>query len=170
MTQCSKCYGGVEVYDRTCRTCGTSVRRSMQEVMSSSPTDSEHFQARSCHLLAIPGMIVMGPFSIYTTNFYGPVALIPLNLFIPLIYWLLHRHSPFVRKHGAEALNFQLLWTVAMYVLLLGTLFFTPELPFSVWLLSLIVWLAGTILVWIASNDMANMGKGKYPVRISLFR
>ena len=115
-------------------------------------------------------MIVMGPFSIYTTNFYGPWALLPLNLCIPLIYWLLHRQVPFVRVHGAEALNFQLLWTVAMYVLLLGTLFFTPELLFSVWLLSLIVWLAGTILVWIASNDMANMGKGKYPVRISLFR
>ena len=115
-------------------------------------------------------MIVMGPFSIYTTNFYGDWALLPLNLFIPLIYWLLHRQVPFVRVHGAEALNFQLLWTVAMYVLLLGTLFFTPELLFSVWLLSLIVWLAGTILVWIASNDMANMGKGKYPVRISLFR
>ena len=72
--------------------------------------------------------------------------------------------------HGAEALNFQLLWTAAMYVLLLSGLFIASELSFNVWLLSLIVWLAGTILVWTASNDVANMGDGKYPVRISLFK
>ena len=170
MPQCSKCHGGVEVYDRNCRTCGASVRRSMKEVISSSPTDDQHFQARSCHLLAIPGMIFMGPLSIYVTNFHWPLALLPMNLFIPLIYWLLHRQSPFVRMHGAEALNFQLLWTVVMYMLLLVPLLFTSELPFNIWLLSLIVWLAGSILVWVASNDMANMGKGEYPVRISLFK
>ena len=86
MAQCSKCHGGIKVYDRTCGNCGATLRRSLKELISSNPNDDQLFQARSCHLLAIPGMIVMGPFAIYTTNFYGPWALLPLNLCIPLIY------------------------------------------------------------------------------------
>ena len=114
-------------------------------------------------------MVVLGVFNIAATELFGWWGLLPINLAIPSIYWVLHRNSRFVWYHGAEVINFQLLWTAAMLAVLLvgGMQGFLP------WLLSraayLPLCLGGIILVLIISKDAANAGDGRYPLRIPLF-
>ena len=100
----------------------------------------------------------------------GMWAFVPLNLIIPFAYWLLNLKSQFVRRHGLQVLNFQILWTVAIYgIWLIPT--GTGVIGDWTWMLAhAVVWFGGMGLVWIASLDAASAGDGKYPIRIPTFR
>ena len=169
MPKCRACKMETHIYDLRCRTCGARPRRRGANRLDNAPTDTELSQARLCHLIALPGMVVLGAFNIAATELFGWWGLLPINLAIPSIYWVLHRNSRFVWYHGAEVINFQLLWTAAMLAVLLvgGMQGFLP------WLLSraayLPLCLGGIILVLIISKDAANAGDGRYPLRIPLF-
>ena len=47
----------------------------------------------------------------------GSLALIPVNVIVPLVYRWCHPKSRTIRTHAAEVLNFQLLWTLAIVAL-----------------------------------------------------
>ena len=170
MAQCAACRAEIPVYERRCQSCGAGVVRDANSLLANAPTDKELSQARLGHLLALPGMLIMAIYFGMAPEKFALWALLPLNLLIPFLYWLLHLESPFVRSHGAEVFNFQLLWTPVTYAVWF--------VPFGVGLVSGFVWmlahaviLAGGIgLVWVASNDAASVGDGKYPVRLPLFR
>ena len=172
MPKCRACKMEMHIYDRRCRTCGARPRRRGVNILDA-PTNAELSQARFCHLLALPGMLVLGVFNITATQLFGWWGLLPLNLALPSIYRILHRNSPFVWYHGAEVLNFQLLWTVAIAaVWFIGSMSGQAQ-----WLLPVLLWraaylplcLGGIILVLIISKDAANAGDGRYPLRIPLF-
>ena len=170
MAMCTVCKSEIPVYERRCQSCGAGVVRDADSLLANAPTDKELSRARWCHLLALPGMLVLAVLVDVASDRVGYLSLVPLNLLIPFVYWLPQLKSPFVRSHGAEVFNFQLLWTPATYAVWF--------VPFGVGLVSGFVWmlahavvLAGGIgLVWVASNDAASAGDGKYPVRLPLFR
>lgn len=109
-------------------------------------------------------MVILAVFFVILFASFALWGLLPLNLILPFTYWLGQRKSPFVRSHGAEVINFQVLWTVAMYVVI-----FMPDS--IVWFLAyLVVFLAGIVLVLLGSSNAANAGHGRYPIRIPLFR
>ena len=170
MAECTACRVEIAAYDRRCSNCGAGVRRDIEKLFAGAPTDKELSQARLCHLLALPGMLILGLLIETAVGRVGLLAFVPLNLLIPFVFWLSRLKSRFVRSHGAEVFNFQLLWTPATYAVWF--------VPFGVGLVSGFVWmlahavvLAGGIgLVWVASNDAASAGDGKYPVRLPLFR
>lgn len=171
MAECATCKAEIAVYDRRCRTCGAGVLRAANRLLSGAPTDKELSRARLVHLLALPGMLVLVLAYPLTADTIGLWALAPLNLLIPFVYWLLHLKSRFVRSHGAEVVNFQLPWTLTIYVawLLLGhtVLFGIESIGASLALLLLVI---GSGLVWLASIDAANAEAVKYIVRIPIFR
>ena len=171
MTECTACRAEIASYDRRCWNCGAGVKRDTGKLLSGAPTDEELHRARLCHLLALPGMLVLGLFYPVTADKLGLWSLAPLNLLIPFVYWLLHLKSPFVRSHGAEVFNFQLLWTPAIYVawLLLGQVVLFGVEPIGISLVVLLLAI-GSGLVWLASLDAASAGDGRYPIRLPLFR
>ena len=113
-------------------------------------------------------MLVLGLLIETAVDRVGVLAFVPLNLLVPFVFWLLTLKSRFVRSHGLQVFNFQLLWTVAMFLIW----FWFNTLAVGVvndlvWILAYLVVLMGGIgLVWIASNDAASAGDGKYPIRI----
>lgn len=170
MAQCNECKTELRVYEHRCRKCGARVRRDQGKLLSSSLSDKELSQAQFCHLLALPGMLFMGLFIFPAIAFLGLWGLLPVNLCIPFLYWLLSLKSPFVRGHAAKSLKFQLLWTLAVYSLWL-VLPNVGSIPDAVWILThVVVLLGGMTLVWTASTDAANGGAGKYFVRVPQVR
>lgn len=65
------------------------MRRRGVNILDDAPTDAELSQARFCHLLALPGMLVLGVFNIAATQLFGWWGLLPLNLALPSIYRIL---------------------------------------------------------------------------------
>ncbi|MXY44872.1 MAG: DUF4870 domain-containing protein [Dehalococcoidia bacterium] len=169
MAECSGCRAEIASFDRRCWQCGAGIKRDVGKLFAGAPTDKELSQARLCHLLALPGMLVLGILSYVALGMFGLLGLVPLNLIIPFAYWLLHSESRFVRGHAAEALNFQLLWTLAVYAV-----WFIPlgggVVNGYLWMfLHAVVLAGGVALVWIASLDAESAGNGRYPVRLPLF-
>ncbi len=171
MVECTACRVEVASYDRRCWNCGAGIRRDTDTLFSEAPTDKELHRAQLCHLLALPGMVILVIAYPVTADTLGLWALAPLNLIIPLAYWLLRRKSRFVRSHGAEVVNFQLPWTLAIcaawFWLVDVVIFWVLPIGISI---ALFLWVIGSALVWIASIDAANAGDGKYPFRIPIFR
>ena len=170
MAQCSGCKSELAVHEHWCRKCGARVRRTQSKLLSSSVSDRELTQAQFCHLLALPGMLFMGLFIFPAIAFLGLWGLLPVNLCIPFLYWLLSLKSRFVRGHAAKSLKFQLLWMLAIYAVWLVPLS-VESTPDALWILAhVVVLLGGMTLVWTASNDAANGGPGKYLVRVPRLR
>ncbi len=169
MAFCTACGAEIAVYDRRCQSCGAGVRKGgspfAPDLIAGAPTDDELSRARMCHLLALPGMVILAVFFLILFGAFALWGLLPLNLIVPFAYWLNQRSSPFVRGHGAEALNFQVLWTVVMYALI-----FVPISPLIWFLAYIVAFLGGVTLVLITSSDAASAGDGRYPIRIPLFR
>ena len=167
MAMCAVCKSEIPVYERRCQSCGAGVVRDANSLLANAPTDKELSQARWCHLLALPGMMILGIVIDVGFDKVGLLALTPLNLLIPFVYWLLQLKSWFVRSHGKEVLNLQVLWTLAMYAIGYVPL----PLAESVWWPTYFtVWLGGMGVVIIASTDASSAGDGRYPIRIPLFR
>ena len=168
MVRCSACKSEIAAYDRRCRMCGAGVRRSADELFADSPTDKELSRARLCHLIALPGMLIL---AILIEAAYGRIGLwafFPLNLVLPFVFWLLHLKSPYVRNHGLQALNFQLVWTAAIYAVWMIPTGHGVLGDWSWMLAHAVVWFGGMALVWISSLDASSAGDGKYPIRIPL--
>ena len=165
MALCSVCGTDIPVYERRCRSCGSGVVRDTDSRLANAPTDKELSRARWCHMLALPGMLILAVFIDVAFDRVGLWALVPLNLLIPFVYWLLHLKSRFVRSHGKEALNFQVLWSAAIY-----TIWFVPFplAEFIWWPTYLTVALGGMIMALVASRDAASAGDGRYPIRIPI--
>ncbi len=168
MVQCTACRAEIASYDRRCRSCGAGITRNVRALFAGAPTDKDLLHARMCHLLALPGMLILGVLIEPAFDRVGFLAFAPLNLLAPFVFWLSRLKSRFIRRHGLQVFNFQLLWTVAMYLIWLwsNVLGVGPLNDYSWMLVYLIVFLGGMGLVWIASNDAASAGDGKYPVRI----
>ena len=171
MDQCTACRAEIASYDRRCWQCGAGIKRAADKLFAGAPTDKDLSRARLAHLLALPGMVILGFFYIATVGGFGIIGLFPLNLLIPFVYWLLHLKSSFIRRHAAEALNFQLLWTPAIYVSWVWVAVEVTYGGFSygIWV-ALAIWIAGTWLVLVASKDAETAGDGKYLIRIPIFR
>ena len=170
MAMCSVCRTEIPVHERRCRSCGSGVVRDADGLLANAPTDKELRQARLVHLLALPGMLVFGLFIETAVDRVGVLAFVPLNLVVPFVFWLSNLKSSFVRSHGLQVFNFQLLWTVAMFLVW----YWFNRLAVGVvndlvWILAyLVVLIGGMALVWIASNDAESAGDGKYPIRIPI--
>ena len=156
MTECPTCYIKTPNLERHVQTCGSGELR--EGSISGLLTGKDLTQARLSHLLALPGMLI---FLVGSTEF-GLLALVALNIVAPLIYRWNHPESQTVWTHTTEALNFQVLWTGAMWVVMLIVPFFGLTLwPF--------VWIAGIALVLVMALDAASDRNGRYPVRFPLF-
>ena len=66
-----------------------------QQSASNAPTDKELSRARWCHLLALPGMLVLAVLVDVASDRVGYLSLVPLNLLIPFVYWLPQLKSRF---------------------------------------------------------------------------
>ena len=172
MAECAACRAEIASYDRRCWSCGAGIRRDTGKLLSGAPTDKELHRARLVHLLALPGMLILGLLIETAVGRVGLLAFVPLNLLVPFVFWLPLLKSRFVRSHGLEVFNFQLIWTVAMYLVWFWfNLLAAGVVNDLVWILAYLVVLVGGIaLVWIASNDAASAGNGKYPIRIPILR
>ena len=90
-------------------------------------------------------------------------ALVPFNILVPLILRSNHARSQSVRQHLTEVLNFQVLWSALLYLLVLVWLIIGIGLwPF--------VWFGGIIMVLFMTYDAGNGGDGRYLVRIPVFK
>ena len=116
MAQCPECDAQIPVYVRRCPTCGAGLRREVR-------SDAERRQARLCHLLPLPGMLLF----LVSWPALGVFALAPLNLVAPLIYRWRSPDSRTIRTHAGEVLNFQLLWTAVIGVLWLVLTLASPN-------------------------------------------
>ena len=116
MAQCIACESQVRVYQHYCPSCGARVPRGLVH------TSIVRYQARLCHLLALPGMVLF----VVSFPAFGVFALAPLNLIIPMFYRWCHPKSPTIRSHTTEVLNFQVLWTVTVAALGLIVVFTLP--------------------------------------------
>ena len=116
MAQCPECDAQIPVYVRRCPTCGSRLRREVR-------SDNERRQARLCHLLPLPGMLLF----LVSWPALGVFALAPLNLIAPLIYRWRSPNSRTIRTHAGEVLNFQLLWTAVIGVLWLVLTLASPN-------------------------------------------
>ena len=133
--------------------------------LANAPTDKELSRARWCHMLALPGMLILAVFIDVAFDRVGLWMLMPLNLLIPFVYQLLHLKSRFVRSHGKESLNFHVLRSVAVYAIWFVPF---PLAEFIWWPTYLTVSLGGMIVVLVASRDAAGAGDGRYPIRIPI--
>ena len=165
MALCSVCRAEIPVYERSCRSCGSGVVRDVDNLLANAPTDKELWLARLVHLLALPGMFVLGIIIDVALGRVGLLVLIPLNLVLPFLYWLPLLKLRFVRSHGKEVLNFQALWTLAMYAIWFVPF---PLAEFLWWPTYFTVLLGGIALVLIASKDAASAGDGRYPIRLPI--
>lgn len=160
MAQCPRCKTVTPYLDRHLRTCASREERDedVAKAVSGVRPGGELTQASLSHLLAIPGMLI---FLVGFTQF-GILSIVSLNIVALLIYRWSHPSSEIVTAHTTEALNFQLLWTVAMWIAML----IVPFFGLTVWPF---VWIAGIVLVLFMAFDAANYGKGRYPVKIPIF-
>ena len=170
MAQCAACRAEIPVYERRCQSCGAGVVRDANSLLANAPTDKELSQARLGHLLALPGMLILGVLFYAALGMFGILGLVSLNLIIPFVYWLAQRKSRFVRGHAAEALNFQLLWTLAIFAVWFVPLGSEGTLYLGFTLVYAVVLMSGIALVLIAAKDAATAGDGKYPIRVPIFR
>ena len=170
MAECIACRAEIASYDRRCWNCGAGVKRDTDKLFSGAPTNKELSRARLIHLLALPGMLILGVLFYAALGMFGLLGLMPLNLIIPFVYWLAQRKSRFVRGHAAEALNFQLLWTLAIYAVWFVPLGSEGALYLGFTLVYAVVLMSGIALVLIAAKDAASAGDGKYPIRVPIFR
>ena len=170
MAMCAVCKSEIPVYERRCQSCGAGVVRDANSLLANAPTDKELSQARLGHLLALPGMLILGVLFYTALGMFGLLGLVPLNLIIPFVYWLAQRKSRFVRGHAAEALNFQLLWTLAIFAVWFVPLGSEGALYLGFTLVYAVVLMSGIALVLIAAKDAASAGDGKYPIRVPIFR
>ena len=156
MAQCIACNAELAVYGRRCQSCGSGALRDGS--LSGLLTGKYLTQARLSHLLAIPGMLI------YLVGFteFGILSIVPLNIVAPLIYRWNHPATEAVWRHTTEALNFQVLWTAAMWVVIL----IVPFLGLTLWPL---VWITGIALVLVMALDAPSDRNGRYPVRFPLF-
>ena len=157
MTECPTCYIKTPNLERHVLACGSGELR--EGSISGLLTGKDLTQARLSHLLALPGMLI---FLVGLTEF-GLLSLVALNIVAPLIYRWNHPESQIVWTHTTEALNFQVLWTGAMWVVMIVVPFFGLTLwPF--------VRIAGIVLVLVIALDAASDRNGRYPIRLPLFR
>ena len=170
MEQCTACRAEIPVHERRCQSCGAGVVRDANSLLANAPTDKELSQARLGHLLALPGMLILGVLFYAALGMFGLLGLVPLNLIIPFVYWLAQRKSRFVRGHAAKALNFQLLWTLAIFAVWFVPLGSEGALYLGFTLVYAVVLMSGIALVLIAAKDAATAGDGKYPIRVPIFR
>ena len=170
MAECIACRAEIASYDRRCWNCGAGVKRDTDKLFSGAPTNKELSRARLIHLLALPGMLILGVLFYAALGMFGLLGLMPLNLIIPFVYWLAQRKSRFVRGHAAEALNFQLLWALAIYAVWFVPLGSEGALYLGFTLVYAVVLMSGIALVLIAAKDAASAGDGKYPIRVPIFR
>ena len=170
MAMCPVCRTEIPVYERRCQSCGSGVVRDADRLLANTPTDKELSRARLCHLLALPGMLVLGVLIETAIDRVGILAFVPLNLLVPFVFWLSTLNSQFVRSHGLEVFNFQLLWTFAMYLVWFSFHWLVVGLVNDLaWIfVYLLVLLGGIGLVLISSSDAASAGDGKYPIRIPI--
>lgn len=153
MAQCSECHAEIMVYEHRCPKCGADVRGN--EIKPS----SVRAKVRLCHLSALPGMVLL----LAITPIWWIFALVPFNIIVPLILRSNHAGSPSVRKHLTEVLNFQVVWSALVYLLIVLSLLVGITLwPF--------VWFGGIIMVLFMTYDAGNSGDGKYLVRIPVFK
>ncbi len=156
MAQCPRCKIMTAYLDSHLRTCGS------EEDTDNAPavvlTGKPLFQACLSHLLALPGMLI---FLVGFTEF-GALSLVSLHIAAPWFYRWNNPESEIIWNHTTEALNFQVLWTVAMWVAMV----IVPFFGITLWP---IVWVAGMVLVLFVVFDVTNHGKGRYPVRIPIF-
>ena len=161
MAQCPRCKTLTAYLDRHLRMCGSGEEghETVSRTVSGVRSGRDLFQACTSHLLALPGMLI---FLVGFTEF-GILSIVSLHIVALLIYRWSHPLSQIVLAQTTEALNFQFLWTAVMWVTVLIVPFFGLTLwPF--------VWIAGILLVLFMAFDVANYGKGRYPVRVPLFR
>lgn len=159
MAECPTCVVQLPIYVRRCPTCGSRLRREVR-------SDDERRQARLCHLLPLPGMLLF----LLSWPVLGLFSLVPLNLIAPLIYHSYNPASQTIRTHTREVLNFQLLWTAVVIVAWI-ILNLAPSSVLSTIVLYLlaVAWLGGIALTVFFAYDLGNGGTGRYPLRISLF-
>ena len=165
MAICSVCRAETPVYERRCQSCGAVVVGDADSSLANAPTDNELSQARWCHLMALPGMLILAILIDVAFDRVGYWSLVPLNLLIPFVYWQLHPKSRFVWSHGKEVLNFQVLWTLVMYAIWFVPF---PLAEFLWWPTYFTVSLGGMVVVMIASKDAASAGDGRYPIRLPI--
>ena len=160
MAQCPRCKTLTAYIDRHLQTCGSEEERdeAVSRAVSGVLSGKELFQACLSHLLAVPGMLI---FLVGFTEF-GILSIVSLHIAALVIYRWSHPASEIVSTHTTEALNFQVLWTAAMWAAML----IAPFFGLTLWPL---VWIAGMVLVLFIVFDVANHGKGRYPVRIPIF-
>ncbi|MCY4528753.1 MAG: DUF4870 domain-containing protein [Chloroflexi bacterium] len=156
MAQCPRCKIQTAYIDRHLQTCDS--RYSPGKSSPSVLVGKNLSQARLSHLLAFPGMLI---FLVGFTEF-GVLSLLAFNIVAPLIYRWNHPASEVVWHHTTEALNFQVLWSAAMWAAML----IFPFFGLTVWPF---VWIAGIVLVLFIGLEAVHHGKGRYPVRIPLF-
>ena len=60
MAECIACRAEIASYDRRCWNCGAGVKRDTDKLFSGAPTNKELSRARLIHLLALPGMLILG--------------------------------------------------------------------------------------------------------------
>ena len=156
MAQCPRCKTLTAYLDRHLQTCEAG--KPPSATASGVLTGKDLIQARLSHLLAIPGMLI---FLVGFSDF-GILSIVALNIVIPLIYRWNNTGTEVIWNHTTEALNFQVLWSAAMWTAML----IFPFFGVTVWPL---VWIAGIALVLFIGLEAVTYGKGRYPVRIPLF-
>ena len=159
MAECRTCVVQLPIHLRRCPTCGSRLKREVR-------SGSERQQARLCHLLPLPGMLIfLGSWPVL-----GVFSLVPFNLIAPLIYYSYNPTSQTIQTHTREVFNFQMLWTAVITVAwLIWTL--APHFVLSTIVLYLLAtaWLGGIALTAFLTYDLGNGGTGRYPLRIPLF-
>ena len=156
MAQCARCKIMTPYLDRHLQTCGTE--EDADSGVAVVLTGKLLFQACLSHLLAIPGMLI---FLVSFTEI-GDLSLLCLHIAAPWFYRWNSSASEIICNHTTEALNFLVPWTIAMWV---AKVIF-PFFGLTIWPF---VWVAGIVLVLFVAFDVANHGKGRYPVKIPIF-
>ena len=74
MAQCAACKAEIPVYERRCQSCGAGVVRDANSLLANAPTEKELSQARFGHLLALPGMLILGVLFYAALGMFGLLA------------------------------------------------------------------------------------------------
>ncbi len=156
MAQCPRCKTMTAYLDRHLKTCGPE--EDPDNAVAVVLTGKDLFQACLSHLLALPGMLI---FLVGFTEF-GVLSLVSLHIAAPWFYRWNNPGSQIIWNHTTEALNFQVVWTAAMW----AAMVIVPFLGRTLWPF---VWIAGMVVVLFVVFDVTNHGKGRYPVRIPIF-
>lgn len=111
------------------------------------PSESERQYAMFCHLGALASLVGI------------PLA----GIIVPLVLWLLKKdESAYIDYHGKEALNFNIMITLAV-ILFIFLSFFIIGIPLL--FATGIFWLVVTIIAGVKANDGV---KYRYPVSLRL--